>query len=206
MHIFRVDNPHTKPSAFWEWLIAEIRREHPEIIFLAEAFTRPKLMYLARRSSASAQSYSYFTWRNTKEELQDYFIELTTTGQGVLSSEPVRQYARHSSRVSADRRGSGVQGQADSRRDAGATYGIYSGFELIENVADGPDSEEYLQNIKIRLRNYEDPHSLAELIGRINTIRRDHPALQRRQPGCASTTLTTRTSSATASARRTAPT
>ena len=117
--IFRVDNPHTKPLPFWEWALAEIRREHPEAIFLSEAFTRPKIMrYLAK--AGFSQSYSYFTWRNTAPELVEYFTELTQTD--------VREYLRpnlfantpgHPARVPAARRQAGVRRPSRPRGDAG---------------------------------------------------------------------------------------
>ena len=106
--IFRVDNPHTKPFAFWEWLIASVRAQHPETIFLSEAFTRPKVMrYLAK--SGFSQSYTYFTWRNTRAELEEYFTELTQSSVArVHAAEPVHQHARHPARVSPDRQAPGV--------------------------------------------------------------------------------------------------
>ncbi len=97
VRIFRVDNPHTKPLPFWEWLIAEVRGEYPDVIFLSEAFTRPKMMYRLAKIGFS-QSYTYFTWRNTKQELTDYFTELITAAvQRLLSAAPVRQHARYQS-------------------------------------------------------------------------------------------------------------
>jgi starch synthase (maltosyl-transferring) len=179
--IFRVDNPHTKPYRFWQWLLAEIRREHPETIFLSEAFTRPKVMkYLAK--SGFSQSYTYFTWRNTSAELTEYFTELTQT--------PVREYMRHNLFANTPdilheylQKGGrpAFKVRLVLAATLGASYGIYSGFELAENVPVREGSEEYVDSEKyqIRVRNFDDPHSLAELIGRVNGIRRDHPALQR---------------------------
>jgi starch synthase (maltosyl-transferring) len=177
--IFRVDNPHTKPFRFWAWALAEIRREHPDTIFLSEAFTRPKVMrYLAK--SGFSQSYSYFTWRNTAEELTEYFTELTRTD--------VREYMRPNLFANTPdilheylQRGGPAAFEIRLILSAtlGASYGIYSGYELAENVPVKEGSEEYLNSEKyeIRPRNFNQPGSLARLIGTINRIRRDHPAL-----------------------------
>jgi starch synthase (maltosyl-transferring) len=178
--IFRVDNPHTKPYPFWQWMLAGIRREHPDTIFLSEAFTRPKVMrYLAK--AGFSQSYTYFTWRTTKTELTEYFTELTQTG--------VREYMRPNLFANTPdilhaylQRGGrpAFQVRLVLAATLGATYGIYSGYELSENVPVKEGSEEYLDSEKyqIRPRNFEQAGSLAELAGRINAIRREHPALQ----------------------------
>jgi starch synthase (maltosyl-transferring) len=178
--IFRVDNPHTKPYRFWEWVLAELRQQHPDAIFLAEAFTRPKVMrYLAK--AGFSQSYTYFTWRNTKEELVEYFTELTRTG--------VREYLRPNLFANTPdilhaylQRGGrpAFQVRFVLAATLGASYGIYSGFELAENVPLREGSEEYLDSEKyqIRPRNYQQAGSLAEMIGRVNGVRRAHPALQ----------------------------
>jgi starch synthase (maltosyl-transferring) len=179
--IFRVDNPHTKPFRFWEWVLHEIRREHPDTIFLSEAFTRPKVMkHLAKLGFP--QSYTYFTWKNTKEELTEYFTELTQTPvreylrPNLFANTPdiLHEYLQHGGRPA-------FQVRLVLAATLGANYGIYSGFELAENVPVRPGSEEYLDSEKyqIRVRNFDDPNSLAELIARVNRIRRDHPALQR---------------------------
>jgi starch synthase (maltosyl-transferring) len=179
--IFRVDNPHTKPYPFWQWALADIRRQHPEAIFLSEAFTRPKVMrYLAK--SGFSQSYTYFTWRNTKPELTEYFTELTQTDvreymrPNLFANTPdiLHEYLQHGGRTA-------FQVRLVLAATLGASYGIYSGFELAENVPIREGSEEYLDSEKyqIRPRQFEQAGSLAELIGRINTIRRAHPALQR---------------------------
>ena len=178
--IFRVDNPHTKPYGFWEWVIGELRHEHPEAIFLSEAFTRPKVMRRLAKLGFS-QSYSYFTWRNTKQDITDYFTELTST--------PVREYMRPNLFANTPdilhaylQRGGRPAFQVRLLLAAtlGASYGIYSGFELCENIPVGEGSEEYLDSEKyqIRSRTFQEAGSLAELIGRINGVRRDHPALQ----------------------------
>jgi len=179
VRIFRVDNPHTKPYPFWEWLITTIRREHPDTIFLAEAFTRPKVMgYLAKLGFT--QSYSYFTWRNTEEELREYFTELTTT--------EVKDYMRPNLFTNTpDILHAYLQegGPAAFRirlvlaATLGATYGIYSGFELCENRA-VPGTEEYLDSEKYQVRrwDWDRPGHIRGLVALVNAIRRRHPALQ----------------------------
>ena len=178
--IFRVDNPHTKPFRFWEWALADLRRQHPDVILLSEAFTRPKVMqYLAK--AGFTQSYSYFTWRNSRDELVEYFTELTRP--------PVSEYLRPNLFANTPdilhaylQRGGrpAFQVRLVLAATLGASYGIYSGFELTENVPLRSGSEEYLDSEKyqIRIRDYQHADSLAELIGRINAIRRTHPALQ----------------------------
>ena len=178
--IFRVDNPHTKPFRFWEWLLGDLSREHPDVILLSEAFTRPKVMkYLAK--AGFTQSYTYFTWRNSRDELIEYFRELTGTS--------VREYLRPNLFANTPdilhaylQRGGrpAFQIRLVLAATLGASYGIYSGFELAENVPLHTGSEEYLDSEKyqIRVRDYRRADSLSELIGRINAIRRAHPALQ----------------------------
>jgi starch synthase (maltosyl-transferring) len=179
--IFRVDNPHTKPYGFWQWALADIRRQHPGTIFLSEAFTRPKVMrYLAK--SGFSQSYTYFTWRNTAQELTEYFTELTQTD--------VREYMRPNLFANTPdilhaylQRGGrpAFEARLVLAATLGASYGIYSGFELAENVPIREGSEEYLDSEKyqIRIRDFDQPGTLAELIAQVNSIRRAHPALQR---------------------------
>jgi starch synthase (maltosyl-transferring) len=178
--IFRVDNPHTKPFTFWEWALNDIQRRHPDTIFLSEAFTRPKVMrYLAK--TGFSQSYSYFTWRNTSEELTEYFTELTQTD--------VREYMRPNLFANTPdilhaylQRGGrpAFYARLILAATLGASYGIYSGFELFENVPIRQGSEEYLDSEKyqIRVRDFDQPGTLAETISRVNAIRRAHPALQ----------------------------
>ena len=181
VRIFRVDNPHTKPYRFWQWALAEVRRQYPDAIFLSEAFTRPKVMrYLAK--SGFSQSYTYFTWRNTQAEITAYFTELTRTDvreymrPNLFANTPdiLHEYLQTGGRPA-------FQVRLILAATLGASYGIYSGFELAENVPVRPGSEEYLDSEKyqIRPRNFDQPNSLAELIRRVNGIRRDHPALQR---------------------------
>jgi starch synthase (maltosyl-transferring) len=178
--IFRVDNPHTKAFRFWEWCIAEIKRDHPEAIFLAEAFTRPKVMqHLAK--AGFTQSYTYFTWRNTAAELRDYLTELTRSEvreymrPNFFANTPdiLHEYLQHGGRPAFEVR-------LVLAATLAATYGIYSGYELSENVPVRPGSEEYLDSEKyqIKVRDWNQPGNLKELIARLNEIRRQHPALQ----------------------------
>jgi len=180
VRIFRVDNPHTKSFHFWEWMIAGIRRQYPDAIFLAEAFTRPNIMrYLAK--IGFDQSYSYFTWRNTKAELTEYFTELTQTPvveymrPNLFANTPdiLHEFLQHGGR-------NAFQIRLVLAATLGASYGIYSGFELCENVPVRPGSEEYLDSEKyqIRIRDWHAPHSLSPLITRLNQLRREHVALQ----------------------------
>jgi starch synthase (maltosyl-transferring) len=177
---FRVDNPHTKPFRFWEWVISEVQREYPDTVFLSEAFTRPKLMRRLAKLGFT-QSYTYFTWRNTKTELIEYFTELSTT--------EVREYMRpnlfaNTPDILHEYLQKGGRPAFEARlvlaATLGSVYGIYSGFELAENVAVRPGSEEYLDSEKyeIRPRQWDQPQSLAPLVTRINAIRRVHPAFQ----------------------------
>ena len=182
VRIFRVDNPHTKAFPFWEWAIGEVKREHPDTIFLAEAFTRPKVMHRLAKLGFS-QSYTYFTWRNTKQELQEYFTELST--------EPGIDYFRpnvwpNTPDILHEQLQTGEPAVFMARLVLAATlaanYGIYGpAYELREHLPRGPGSEEYLDSEKYQLRhwNHDDPASLAPFIARVNRIRRENPALQR---------------------------
>jgi starch synthase (maltosyl-transferring) len=178
--IFRVDNPHTKAFGFWEWAIAEVKRNHPDTIFLAEAFTRPHLMYgLAKRGFS--QSYTYFTWRNTKQELTDYFNE--------LNHSAVREFFRpnlwpNTPDILPEVLQVGGRAAAALRlalaATLGANYGIYGpAFELGDNTPREPDGEEYLNSEKYEIKNWnlEAPESLSGFIAKINRIRRENPAL-----------------------------
>jgi starch synthase (maltosyl-transferring) len=178
--VFRVDNPHTKSLRFWEWCIAEVKRDYPDAIFLSEAFTRPKVMrYLAK--SGFTQSYTYFTWRNTAAELREYLTELTTTEAreylrpNFFANTPdiLHEYLQRGGRPAFEVR-------LVLAATLAASYGIYSGFELCENVAVRPGSEEYLDSEKyqIKVRDWNAAGNLKELIARVNQIRRDHRALQ----------------------------
>lgn len=180
VRIFRVDNPHTKPFAFWEWLIREIRSTHPDVILLAEAFTRPRVMQRLAKLGFS-QSYTYFTWRNTKEELTEYMRELTET--------PVREYFRPNfwpntpDILHAVLQKGGLPAFKSRLILAGtlsANYGIYGpAFELGENRPLEEGSEEYLNSEKYEIRNWEldSPLSLKPLITRLNRARHENKAL-----------------------------
>jgi starch synthase (maltosyl-transferring) len=181
VRIFRVDNPHTKPFRFWDWLIAEVRRDDPDVLFLAEAFTRPKVMYRLAKGGFS-QSYTYFTWRTTKDELTSYFTELTRTDvreffrPNVWPNTPdiLHEVLQHGGRPA-------FQSRFILAATLAASYGIYGpAFELGEHVPREPGSEEYLDSEKYQQRTWDldHPDSLAPLIGRLNRIRREHPALQ----------------------------
>jgi starch synthase (maltosyl-transferring) len=181
VRIFRVDNPHTKAFSFWEWVIGEIKKEHGEVLFLAEAFTRPHVMYRLAKLGFS-QSYTYFTWRNTKQELTDYFTELT---QG-----EVREYFRpnfwpNTPDILSEFLQVGGRPAFMIRlilaATLGASYGIYGpAFELCENTPMQAGSEEYLNSEKYELK-HRDLHSawsLKDIISRINRIRKENAALQ----------------------------
>ncbi|MGE0040001.1 MAG: alpha-1,4-glucan--maltose-1-phosphate maltosyltransferase [Vicinamibacterales bacterium] len=179
VRIFRVDNPHTKAMAFWEWMIADVQARDPGLIFLSEAFTRPKVMkHLAK--IGFTQSYTYFTWRTSKADLEEYFTELTTT--------EMREYFRPNLFANTpDILHAYLQqgGIAAFRiryvlaATLGATYGIYSSFEIGEGRG-VPGSEEYLHSEKYQYRqwDWERPGHLKDLIARVNAIRREHRAFQ----------------------------
>jgi starch synthase (maltosyl-transferring) len=181
VRIFRVDNPHTKSFAFWEWVIGEIKTQHPDVLFLSEAFTRPKVMYRLAKLGFS-QSYTYFTWRNTKREITDYFNELTQTQvyeyfrPNLWPNTPdilpeFLQVGGHPS----------FMVRLILAATLGASYGIYGpAFELCENAPLGPGKEEYLNSEKyeLKLRELNSNNSLKNLISRLNRIRKENPALQ----------------------------
>ena len=180
VRIFRVDNPHTKPFGFLEWMIAGIKQKHPEVVFLAEAFTRPKIMYRLAKLGFS-QSYTYFTWRNTKWELTQYLTELTTT-EVVEFFRP--NFWLNTPDILSDYLRDGGKPAFMSRLVLAATlsgnYGIYGpAFELCENRRKDTESEEYLNSEKYELKhwNTESPDSLKEFITGINLIRRENPSL-----------------------------
>jgi len=182
--IFRVDNPHTKALRFWEWLINEIKAAHPEVIFLAEAFTRPTVQYhLAKRGFT--QSYTYFAWRHTKEEITRYFTELTRTEvheyfrPNLWPNTPdiLTEYLQHGGRPA-------FLVRLVLAATLGASYGIYGpAFELCEQRPRSEGSEEYLDAEKYELRYWdlEQPESLQDFIRRVNRIRWENPALQSNQ-------------------------
>jgi starch synthase (maltosyl-transferring) len=175
---FRVDNPHTKPVRFWEWLIAAVKAEHPDVIFLSEAFTSPPMMRVLAKVGFT-QSYTYFTWRNTKAELEEYLTELTHSE----SAEYLRpNLFVNTPDILTDYLQRGGQPAFKVRATLAATlspaWGMYSGFELCERTPREPGSEEYADSEKFqyRPRDWSQP-SLAPYIARLNQIRRAHPAL-----------------------------
>lgn len=181
IRIFRVDNPHTKSFRFWEWMITDIRKAYPDVIFLSEAFTRPKVRYRLAKLGFN-QSYTYFAWRNTKDELTQYLTELTQT--------EVREYFRpnfwpNTPDILTEYLQFGGRPAFISRlvlaATLGSSYGIYGpAFELCENHPREAGSEEYLNSEKYEIRHWElnRPESLKEIIARVNRIRRENPALQ----------------------------
>ena len=181
VRIFRVDNPHTKAFPFWEWAIKEVKREYPDALFLAEAFTRPKVMYRLAKLGFS-QSYTYFAWRNTKAELTEYFTEITQS--------EVREYFRpnlwpNTPDILTEYLQFGGRAAFMARlvlaATLGANYGIYGpAYELCENTARESGSEEYLNSEKYEIKQWDigRADSLKELIARVNRIRRENPALQ----------------------------
>ncbi len=182
VRILRVDNPHTKPFPFWRWLIEEVQAEYPDVIFLAEAFTRPKVMYDLAKLGFS-QSYTYFTWRNTKEQLTRYFSELAGTEArdyfrpNLWTNTPdiLSEYLQYGGRAA-------FLARLVLAATLSANYGVYGpAFELMENRAREPGSEEYLDSEKYQVRQWdiEAPASLKDIIRRVNQIRRENAALQR---------------------------
>ncbi len=179
--LFRVDNPHTKAFRFWEWAIEEIQRDRPDVLFLAEAFTRPKVMKLLAKLGFT-QSYTYFTWRNHKQELTDYLTELSTTDMAeyfrpnffVNTQDILHEYLQHGGPPA-------FKVRLVLAAMLSPTYGVYSGYELYERAPREPGSEEYLHSEKyeLRPRDFSTPGNLRPYMTRINTIRAKHPALTR---------------------------
>jgi starch synthase (maltosyl-transferring) len=181
VRVFRIDNPHTKPFPLWESLIATVKARYPETIFLAEAFTRPKVMHRLAKLGFT-QSYTYFAWRNTKHELETYIKELAH-GPGVEYFRPnvwpntpdiLTEFLQHSGRA-------GFMIRAVLAATLAANYGIYGpAFEHMEHLPREPGSEEYLHSEKYQLRHWQldRQDSLAPFLARLNRIRRDHPALR----------------------------
>jgi len=181
VRIFRVDNPHTKPFAFWEWLITEVKRDCPEAVFLAEAFTRPKVMYRLAKVGFT-QSYNYFPWRNTRQELTQYLTELTQTqvreffAANLWPNTPdiLPEYLQYGGRPAFLTR-------LILAATLGPSYGIYGPpYELCENRPLAPDREEYLDSEKFEVRYWDvdRPDSLRQLISRVNQARRENTAFQ----------------------------
>lgn len=179
VRIFRVDNPHTKPVSFWEWTIAEIRRDYPDAIFLSEAFTRPKMMQVLAKVGFT-QSYTYFTWRNSRYELTEYLTELTQTAAKdyfranffVNTPDILPEFLQHGGRPAFLIR-------AFLAATLSPVYGIYSGFELCESTP-VPGKEEYLDSEKYQFkgRDWNAPGNIKDYVTKLNAIRRDHRALQ----------------------------
>jgi starch synthase (maltosyl-transferring) len=178
--IYRVDNPHTKPVRFWEWLIAAVKAEHPDVLFLSEAFTRPPMMRMLAKIGFT-QSYTYYTWRNAKAELQEYVTELAHTDVAeymrpnffVNTPDILHEYLQHGGPPAFKIR-------AVLAGTLSPTWGVYSGYEHFEGVPVRPGSEEYMDSEKYqyRPRDWSNP-PLAGYLTRLNQVRREHPALQR---------------------------
>ncbi len=178
VRLFRVDNPHTKPFPFWEWMIAEVRARYPDAIFLAEAFTRPKIMYRLAKIGFS-QSYTYFTWRNHKRELQEYIVELTTTAPREFFRPHFFVNTPDINPVFLQTSGrGGFLIRAALAATLSGLWGVYSGFELCE-ATPMPGKEEYLDSEKYQIRawDWNRPGNIVPEITRLNQIRRENPAL-----------------------------
>ncbi len=181
VRIFRVDNPHTKALPFWEWCIAEIHKKYPDVIFLSEAFTRPHIMYQLAKEGFT-QSYTYFTWRNTKDELQEYFEEITRPPVSDFFHPnlwPNTPDILHATLQNGGR--PAFMQRLILAATLGANYGIYGpAFELCENVPIKQGSEEYLNSEKYEIRRWDRSaaHRLASLITQVNRIRHENSALQ----------------------------
>jgi starch synthase (maltosyl-transferring) len=180
IRIFRVDNPHTKPFPFWQWLIKEVKRDYPDVIFLSEAFTRPSVMYRLAKIGFT-QSYTYFTWRNTKREFTEYLTEITETSVGEYFRP---NFWPNTPDILPEHLQFGGRPAFMMRLVLAATlssnYGIYGpAFELCVSEA-LPGREEYLDSEKyeIRVWDWDQPGNLKDFIARVNGIRRDNPALQ----------------------------
>ncbi|KRF30659.1 alpha-1,4-glucan--maltose-1-phosphate maltosyltransferase [Nocardioides sp. Soil805] len=183
VRIFRVDNPHTKPLAFWEWLLKEVRRTDPDVLFLSEAFTRPAMMH-GLGAVGYHQSYTYFTWRTGKRELEDYLTEVATESDHLMrpnffvnTPDILHAYLQYGGPAA-------FKVRAAVAATGSPSWGVYAGYELYEHVAVKPGSEEYLDSEKyqIRIRDWEgaaaEGRTLAPYLTRLNEIRRAHPALQ----------------------------
>ncbi|QBI52938.1 alpha-1,4-glucan--maltose-1-phosphate maltosyltransferase [Streptomonospora litoralis] len=183
VRVFRVDNPHTKPVAFWERLLGEIASTDPDVVFLSEAFTRPAMMAALARAGFH-QSYTYFTWRNDKEELEDYLSELSRDSApymrpNLFTNTPdiLSGYLQHGGRPAFEVR-------AILAALASPAWGVYSGYELCENTPIKPGSEEYLDSEKYQYRPRDwaaaesSGKTIAPLLRTLNSLRRAHPALQ----------------------------
>jgi len=181
VRVFRVDNPHTKPFPFWEWLIGTVKEKHPEVIFLSEAFTRPNVMYQLAKCGF-AQSYNYFAWRNTKWEITQYFIELNKTevkeyfrpNLWLNTPDILSEYLQMGGRPA-------FMARLVLAATLGASYGVYGpAFELGENTPREFGGEEYLDSEKYEIKKWDlqKPDSLKDFMARVNRIRKENPALQ----------------------------
>jgi starch synthase (maltosyl-transferring) len=182
--VFRVDNPHTKPVAFWEWLITSVQEKHPEVLFLSEAFTRPRVM--ARLAEAGfSQSYTYFTWRTAQHGPEGLWAYLEELAHGPVADYMRPNFWPNTPDILSGPLRLGPPAAFALRLVLAATmspsYGVYSGYELYENVPASDSNEEYLHSEKyeIKDRDYTRPDSLAPLMMSLNHVRRRHPALQR---------------------------
>ena len=179
VRVFRVDNPHTKPVPFWEWLIREVRAEQPEVVFLSEAFTRPAMMQTLGKAGFS-QSYTYFTWKNTKAELVEFMTDLTRSLQPHLlrpnffanTPDILHAYLQRGGRPAFEVR-------LILAATLSPSYGIYSGYEHCESAPAAEGSEEYLHSEKYEVKKRRLNGPLLPLVRRLNEIRRENPALQR---------------------------
>ncbi|WP_035857214.1 alpha-1,4-glucan--maltose-1-phosphate maltosyltransferase [Cryptosporangium arvum] len=181
--IFRVDNPHTKPTDFWHWLIWEVKKVDPDVLFLAEAFTRPAMMHHLAKIGFT-QSYTYFTWRTAKWEIEEYGRELVESGHYMRPNFFVNTPdILHASLQYGGPAMFAIRAVLASMMSP--TWGVYSGYELYEHVAVRPGSEEYLDSEKYQLRPRDwkqaeaEGRTLAPFLGRLNELRRAHPALHR---------------------------
>lgn len=183
VRIFRVDNPHTKPLAFWEWLLGEVRRTDPDVVFLSEAFTRPAMMH-GLGAVGFHQSYTYFTWRTGKRELEDYLTEVSRVSDHVMrpnffvnTPDILHAYLQYGGPAA-------FKVRAVLAATGSPSWGVYAGYELYEHVAVRPGSEEYLdtEKFQIRVRDWdsatEQGRTLAPYLTALNAARRSHPALQ----------------------------
>jgi starch synthase (maltosyl-transferring) len=177
VRVFRVDNPHTKPLPFWAWLLGEVRARHPETVFLSEAFTRPAMMAALAKAGFS-QSYTYFTWKNTKDELVELVEQMRSWAPfyrpNLWPNTPdiLHEYLQRGGRPAFEAR-------LVLAATLSPSYGIYSGYEACENVPVKEGSEEYVDSEKYQLRKRRLAGPMLPLVGRINAVRRAHPALQR---------------------------
>jgi starch synthase (maltosyl-transferring) len=177
VRVFRVDNPHTKPVPFWEWLIAEVREREPRLVLLSEAFTRPAMMTTLGKAGFQ-QSYTYFTWKNTKAELYELMAQLLDWSlylrPNFFANTPdiLHEYLQRGGRPAFEAR-------LVLAATLSPSYGIYSGFESLENVPAAAGSEEYLDSEKYEVKQRSLDGELLPLVQRLNEARRRYPALQR---------------------------